>query len=190
MNLQSLSGIFLISGFVLYFLAMIVAPRLYQEDDLEKRVDIIESKKTRWILSQVMFALGMVLPGVGFVALALSSPSTWPLTLGVAAFFIGGLLGAVLLYRQTVDPLGFWKRSAAEPLSNGYFFLTVIGFLLVGIALMQGGLPAWLAYLNMGAAIISTAVYLVRRGSGAFFLTLLFYLVVLVDGIMVLLADR
>jgi MFS family permease len=199
MDLQKLAGIILIFGAVLYTLAMLVAPRLYQEEDLHKRMEIIEAQTGRWNLSQLLFGLGMLLPGLGFLVLATGLPPgqlAWMQYLGGAAFLAGGILGALLIYRQTMDPLRFWEEGHPEStgdrnqilivVGNGYLFLTMIGFLLFGIVFLLASSPAWLGILNIAVALLGALVYLLRRGRGAFFLTILFYLVALIDGIMAL----
>jgi hypothetical protein len=71
MNMLKLAGVLLVVGFVLYLIAMFVAPRLYQEPDIGKHVAIIAANQTRWNVSQLFFALGLIIPAVIRIGLLL-----------------------------------------------------------------------------------------------------------------------
>ncbi len=70
----------------------------------------LASNGTRWVVSQGSIALGILAPAVGFSLLAHSLrplPLGWLIFLGAAAFLIGAINGASLIYRQTLDPAAF-----------------------------------------------------------------------------------
>lgn len=189
MSLQQLSGIVII-GSISYFVAMPIAPRVYQEADIGQRAAIIAANGTRWLVSQGSFALGMLIPAVGFSLLTLSSRASqplWLISLGAAAFLIGAVNGAYLICRQTLDPSAFWENRL--PISNivGYLYiiLTLLALVFYGIAFVQGSYPDWLGYLMTGAGAIMLLAFLVLRGEGGFFISVLIYLVTFIAGIVI-----
>jgi len=172
MNLQQTSGIVISAGFVLYVAAMVVAPQLYNTEDISQR-----------------FAVGAGVPAIGFLLLALSRQgalSGWLYWLGAAVFAGGSGIGVWLVHRQTLDPAAFWEGTQI-PLLIGYGFLalTLAGMLGLGIAMLQGDFPNWLGYLVAGSAVTFLIVTLVTRGEGGFFISVLAYLVTFLAGIVI-----
>jgi len=189
MNLQQTSGIVISAGFVLYLAAMVVAPQLYNTEDISQRMAIIAANQTRWNVSQLLFALGAGVPAIGFLLLALSrqgAPSGWLYWLGAAVFAGGSGIGVWLVHRQTLDPAAFWEGTQI-PLLIGYGFLalTLAGMLGLVIAMLQGDFPNWLGYLVAGSAVAFLIVTLVTRGEGGFFISVLAYLVTFLAGIVI-----
>ena len=168
MDAQRLSAVLLIAGFAVLLLGFpFGVPGLYQTTGAAERVQLIEKHKTRFKVTQVSLALGFLLTTVGFVVLASELRkvgNAWIPTLGAAALVVGVILGEYFIYRQTTDPLRAYagQYSAFETL---YYWLTLAGLLLFGVAFLQAGLPAWLGYLTAGAALIYGVVFLVT-GSG------------------------
>ncbi len=109
-------------GVVLYIMAMFVSPRLYQEPDISRRANIIEENRFRWNISQVMFALGMGAPALGFLLLTLHLQDihrNWTIYAGAASFIAGALLGAIFVYRETFDPVQYWESAHPSALIVG-----------------------------------------------------------------------
>lgn len=190
MSLQQVSGAVITIGSILYFLAMPVAPRVYREADIGRRAAIIAANGTRWIASQALFALGMLVPAAGFLLLSLSWGASQPgplIFLGAAAFLIGAINGAYLIYRQTLDPAAFWEDTLPIPHIIGYLYiiLTLLGLVIYGITFIQGGFPDWIGYLMTGAGVVMLIAFLVLRGEGGFFLSVLIYLVTFIAGIVI-----
>ncbi|HZD57127.1 MAG TPA: hypothetical protein VE136_10415 [Anaerolineales bacterium] len=189
MDTQRLSGIIISSGFVLYVLAMLAAPQLYQESVIANRLAIIAANRIRWNVSQLFFALGMGVPAAGFLLFGISQrieKTAWLLYLGMGTLVAGAAIGMWLIYRQTLDPAAFWE-GAQIPLiiGYGYLLLTSIGLLCFGIAILQGGFPTWLGYLMAGSAVTFSIAVLALRGGGGFFISILIYLVAFIAGIVI-----
>lgn len=190
MSLQQVAGIAISTGSILYFLAMPVAPQVYQKEDIGQRTAILAANETRWLVSQGLFALGMLLPAVGFLLLTMQSRATlpgWLIYLGAAAFFIGAINGAYLIYRQTLDPAAFWEETLPIPNIIGYLYiiLTLLALIIYGIVFIQGSYPGWIGYLMTSAGAIMLIAFLVLRGEGGFFISVLMYLVTLIAGIVI-----
>lgn len=191
MELQDLSGIVISAGFVLYILAMLVAPPLYQESVIANRLKIIAKNRPRWNLSQLFFAIGIVLPAVGFLIFTFSQKPekiSWLYSLGSIALIAGAGIGTWLVYRQTLDPEAFWKGAQTHFLIDyGYLLATFVGLFCFGVAMVQGNLPNWLGYIMAGSAIFLSVATVFLRGAGGFLMSVVTYLVTFVAGIAILL---
>lgn len=186
MNQVKVASLLLMAGLVLYFIAGVVAPRLYQEPNINIRVEKVSNNPIRWNVSQVFFALGIMLPAIGFLLLAAQLRGTqrsWLVYLGAAAFMAGAMIGTLFVYRQTLDPAKYWESTGPIPLIVAYMVLTLTGLLFYGIAYLQNNFPGWLGYLIVGSSVIILAVFLIMRGGGAFVLSILIYIVAFVAGV-------
>ncbi len=117
-----------------------------------------------------MLGLGFSLIAAGFVVLAsrLSTlANAWIPGLGAVAFVVGTISGLLFLYRQTTDPLGSYE-GAYSGMEMLYYWLSLVGLLLFGVAFLQAGLAAWLGYVTIGATLIFGIVFLVSGGRTGF----------------------
>ncbi len=157
MNSQRLAAILLILG----ALAMVASfpvglSRVYQIQDLQERVNIIERSMTRWNISQSLIALSALLTAVGFALLAghlRSSTNGWLAILAALVFIVATISGVYFVYRQTFDPLSSYQGDF-KTFEFLYYWLALAGLLLFGIGFLQAGLPAWLGYLTAGVTLI------------------------------------
>lgn len=183
------SGIVISAGFVLYVIAMLVAPRLYQEPVIANRLAIIAANRTRWNVSQLFFALGIGVPVIGFFLLAISQRAekiAMLYYLGTAVLVAGAVIGMCLVYRQTLDPEAFWEGAQVPLIINyGYLLLTLAGLLCFGVAMLLGDFSNWLGVLMVGSATVFLVSALLLRGAGGFALSILAYLVTFVVGIVI-----
>jgi hypothetical protein len=53
MSLQQNAGVVMLAGVVLFVIAMIISPRLYQEPDITLCERIVEAHRGRWNVSQL-----------------------------------------------------------------------------------------------------------------------------------------
>ena len=164
MDIYRLSAILLIGGVAVMLLSFVIGPqRLYQEPDLERRVEIIEGIKTRWNISQTLIGLSLLLIAVGFVVLAWqlrTAANAWIPGLAASAFAVGTISGLYFIYRQTIDPLSSYQ-SAYTAFEMEYYWLAIASLLPIGIAFLQAGLPKWLGYLTAGATILYGIFFLI-----------------------------
>lgn len=187
MKTQSLAAVLLIAAAVAMFLSSFVnAPGLYQTEDIEERLEIIEANRTRWLVNQVIVVAGALLLVGGFGVLAGALRPTagrWLPILGAAAFTAGTLSGLYFVYLQTVDPRGGYSGTYPLPENMAYWFW-LAGTVLIGVALLSSSLPRWLGYLTAGAGALYGILYLVT-GAG-FMAPFLISLLGLVIGIVLL----
>jgi hypothetical protein len=168
MDTQRLSAYLLIAGAAVMLLSFVLGPKgIYQTQDLDERVRIIEDHKTRWYVSQSLIAISALLTAGGFFVLNIwlyGMADPWPHTLGAGAMIIGAISGVIFVYRQTVDPLSTYQ-GAYGAFESVYYWLAVGGLLLFGVAFLQAGLPTWLGYLTVGATAIY-AIFFAATGVG------------------------
>ena len=189
MNTQRFAAILLIVSFVSLMLSILVnAPGLYATQNINERLQIINAYKTRWLFNQALAFLYILLTTIGFAVLASTlraSGKAWIPVLGAAAYAIGSISGMIFLFLQTTDPRVGYSGAYPAPEALAYWFW-LGGLLLLGIAFLQDGLPAWLGYVMVGVALVYGIIYLV---SGAGFLTpFLIALLSLVIGIVLLIS--
>lgn len=187
MNLQRLSAILFIVVFVTVMLGILVnAPGLYETQDINARLRIIEANNTRWMVNQALTFLYILLTVLGFAALASMLRKTgkvWLLAISTVFILAGSISGAYFVYLQTMDPRGGY--SGAYPLAEhlAYWFW-LAGLLFFGIAFLQSSLPPWLGYLTVGTAFIY-AIFFLFTGAG-FLTPFLMAILSLVIGIVLL----
>jgi hypothetical protein len=153
------SAYLLLAGVVAMLAAFVLGlgGRIYATQDFNERIEIINANKTRWIVSQTLFAVSAMLTAAGFFVLNIwlyGKSDPWPFTLGAGAMIIGALSGVIFVFRQTIDPLSSYQ-GAFRAFEFVYYWLAVGGLLLFGVAFLQAGLPTWLGYLT----VVTTSVY-------------------------------
>lgn len=187
MKTQSLAAVLLIAAAVAVFLSSFVnAPGLYQTEDIEERLGIIEANRTRWLANQALVVAGALLLVGGFGLLAgdlRPAAGRWIPVLGAVAFAAGTLSGLYFVYLQTVDPRGGYSGAYPFP-ENLAYWLWLAGTVLIGAALLSSSLPRWLGYLTAGAAALYGVLYL-ATGAG-FMAPFLIALLGLVIGVVLL----
>jgi hypothetical protein len=167
-DVQRFAAILLIASFVTTMLTTLVnAPGLYSTADIDARLRIIETHRTRWLISQALVILynPLAIAGFGLLASTLRMEGkTWIPVFGAVAIVAGAIAAMYFVYLQTTDPRGGY--SGAYPTAeNLVYYLWLAGMLFFGIAFLQAGLPAWLGYLTAGTAIIYGVTFL-RTGAG------------------------
>lgn len=171
MNTQRLSAILLIVGFAVLILGTLLGPPgIYDTEDPQRRVQIIEEYQTRWNIAQPANALSLLFTAAGFAVLASrlgKMANGWIPGMGAAAFVVGTISAEIFLFRQTTDPLNTYG-GAYSTFENLYYWLALAGLLLFGVAFLMADLPAWLGYVTAGVALANGVFFLV---TGAGFMT-------------------
>lgn len=188
--LQRTAGFVIIIGVVLWLAAAFTSPPgVYSTSDISARLGILDTYSGRWTASQVLFGLGAVVPAVGLALLALhlrGDQGGWlPMAVG-AAFVVGGLLGALVVYRQTADPASFWEGTQPALPGLVYAWLTVIALGVLGFLFVQGSFPNWIGYASIGLAGVGAIALIATGMQAGFYIVSIVYLVSLVIGIIAL----
>lgn len=162
MDSQRLSAYLLLGGVATMLAAFALGLQgIYQTEDLHRRVEIIDASKTRWFVSQSLYAVSFVLTAGGYFVLNIwlyKQSDPWPFTLGAGAMIIGAISGVIFVYLQTTSPLNSYQGDY-KAFESVYYWLAVGGLLFFGVAFLQAGLPAWLGYLTVGSAAIYAVFY-------------------------------
>lgn len=162
MNQAQIGGLFLVAGFIFILAASFVGPpRLYQEPDVNRQLELIAGHSTAWIASNVFFGLAGLVTAGGLALFALhlrGSENAWQAGTGAAAYALGAVVYAIFLYRRTVDPAALFANYAFSPLTVVLLSSLVIGLLLFGVVFLQAGYPGWLGWgVIVGMVLIGGA---------------------------------
>lgn len=189
--MRRIAAIVLISAFAGLVLGSIASPPgLYLTQDIDERLQILETHKAQWYAERAGSVASNVLMMVGFGLLGYSLRAAvrdWVPTLGVAAFLIGGASALVFLYLQTSDPRSGYS-GGFRSLENLVYWPKLAGMLLFGISFLRSDLPTWLGYLTVGTSLALSVVFL-ATGLGVLTPYILIF-VELAVGIVLLRTDR
>jgi len=162
MKLERLSAILLIAAFLAIMLSTVVnAPGLYQTQNIEERLQIIENYRSRWLVDRALNFLFALLTIVGFFQLtSVLRPKvgTWIPTLGAVAITAGIISALYFVYLQTMDPRGGYSGAYPVP-ENLAYWLLLAGTCLFGLAFLRADLPAWLGYVTAGLSLAYGVLY-------------------------------
>jgi len=188
MDSPRLVAVLLAGGLVIAVVAGLATPhRLYQEPDHAIRLQIIEDAGGRFLLAQVLWALMLVAPAIGFVGLSrqLGASAGWLASTAAIAIGIGAGAGVLFVVWQTVDPLGFWLNGGGSWASALSAWLTIAAAILYGVAMLQVAGPwAVAGFAVLGYAVIGAGALLLS--APAFFVVVGLYAVALVPARVVL----
>lgn len=158
MNQPQIVAILLILGFGFVLAASFVGPpRLYQEPDVNRQLELIDEHQTTWIISNVFFGLAGVVTAVGLALFSLQlrgGENAWLAVLGSAVYAIGALGYVVFLYQRAVDPAALFTDYSFSPLTVVLLAGLIIGLLLTGAAFLQAGYPVWLGIVTITGMVL------------------------------------
>jgi hypothetical protein len=164
----------LASGPVLLIAAGFATPAgLYQAPDDASRLGIIDGQPTRFLAAQLLWALWLVAPALGFVLLSrhLGSPVASLPTLGALAVVAGAAAGVLFVALQTLDPQRFWLGGEGTWAATAAAWLLVVASAMFAIGLLQA--PVWavagvvlagFALVGAGALLVSAPPFWVTAG--------------------------
>lgn len=158
MNQLNLAGILTIAGFLLIILASIVnPPRLFQEPDIQKQLEILEDHPMRWLVTNVLFGLGGVVTAAGLVLFSIlvqgevNSILNW---LAALCYCFGTVLWILFLYNRTVNPSQLFENYSFSPSTIALIGLLLSSLLLYGIVYIQAGYPGWLGFGTISLTVL------------------------------------
>lgn len=158
---------------------------VFAESDPAEKLAIIQNQQMLWDISQLLFGAGATVTAVGVVVLAgrwMGTSAGIPLLAGGLAMVLGALLWDVLVYERAVDPSAFVSGELSPSLFTAYTLLTLFGLLILGLSYIQVGLPGWLGYGTIVAALALFVGYLLFRDMPPF----VYYLITLVGAVVFL----
>lgn len=158
MNQLNLAGILTIAGFLLIILASIASPpRLFQEPDIQKQIEILEDHSTRWLGSNILFGLGGVVTAAGLILFSImvqaevNSILNW---LAALFYSLGTLLWIIFLYNRTVNPAQLFENYGFSPSTIALIGLLLSSLLLYGIVYIQAGYPNWMGFGTISLTVL------------------------------------
>jgi len=167
MELVRLSGIVITVGFVIFWIGNLYSPpRVYQEADLDARLQIVGDYPARFAWSQALggAGVGVIILGLLILSVRLAGDhGPWLTSLPAALNVLALAFLSVWLYRYITDPASVWGATDQSWLMPGASILMMVAGLLYGILFLQIGLPSWLGYLTIGyAATAMVAIQIAR----------------------------
>ena len=182
---SSAAGVVMVAGSVMLLVGAAVAvPRVFTEPDREKRERMLQESLHLWRLGQPSYALGALAAGLGVGLLAADSEGggrSW-LAVSCGLLVLGALAWSWSVYLRAVHPRDFALGAPPGWSFTAYVGLTVSGLFLLGVGILLGDWPDWLAWLTLAAAALFLVAYLRYRDIPPF----VFYLLLLVIGVVVL----
>ena len=170
MNKQRLSGVILITGFIVLILGGFIytPPNLYQEKDIDVRMQLVEDYRSEFNNAQIAAVVGATMMAVGFLALSLHLGGDQTARLanfGAAAMLLATISLVILKLGGISDARAYLDRSSMQGTSllifgYGYTWLTIAAYLLYGIVFLRADFPKWLAYFTLGFASLVLVVAL------------------------------
>lgn len=164
MSKGRLSGIVLIIGFIVLVLFgfIFTPPNLYQERDIDVRMQIVEDYQSRFNTAQIATAVGATGIALGYLLLTLhlqGDETARLANVGAAAMLLGAISLAILMLLGISDPRAYLERgslsgSPATIYDDGFTWLTIAGYLLYGIVFLRADFPRWLAFFTLGLTIL------------------------------------
>jgi len=173
---------------------ILTPPRLYQERDIDVRMQIVEDYRSQFNNAQIATVVGAAGLAVGYLLLTLHlqrDETAGFANFGAAAMLLATISLAILMLQGISDPRAYLARGSTEGsalsiYAEGYTWLTIAGYLLYGLVFLRGDFPRWLAYVTLG---FTTLVLVVALFVEAAAVELLF-LMPLVVGITLLIRSK
>jgi hypothetical protein len=183
MNTLKLSAVILIFGSVLFMIAAFSPiSRIFGISSAEKKLEIILSSPNQWFIAQVFFALGAIVTvvGVGMIAHFFKTHSfSVFLSTSLMVLLAGAFLWIWHVYLRAVDPRLFVEGGISVWYFALYTFLTQIGLVLFGIALLRMEIPGWVGWMVIGSMGIFFLLTIIFRDMPPF----VYYIITMIAGI-------
>jgi hypothetical protein len=163
-NIQRLSAVLIITGFVFLVISGLVnAPGFYQTQDIAERVQLVNQNQVLWnaniLLNYLVFLLTTV--GVSLLSIHLwRNGASLFAVFGAISYAVGSVFYALVIFSRNADLLGFLEGNYPDYHGFGNWFV-LAGLLLLGTAFLQAGMPTWLSYLTMGVSMVLATVLLI-----------------------------
>lgn len=170
------SGVILLTGSIL-FLAAALSPisRIFGVRSAAERLEIIQGSRSAWNISQALFAAGAIVFALGTALMAYQlagRPSTALMITAAVLLTVGAAAWTWHVYLRALDPAAFAEGFLPGWHFKVYGWLAMTALVLIGIALLRMGFPAWSGYVFIGGGLLFAAAYLLFKDVPPF----LFYL--------------
>ncbi|MEO6063406.1 MAG: hypothetical protein ABIQ99_15850 [Thermoflexales bacterium] len=164
MSALKISALAAFVGSILFLIAAFMPiSRVYMLSAPDK-LALITAQREAWGFSQALFSAGSIVfaAGVGLAAFALRDQPAAPFLFVATAFLAAGaVVWSWHVYLRVIDPTAFAQGSLPGWQFASYTVLTMAAFLLIGIALLQMGFPAWAGWLLVGGSLLLFVLYVI-----------------------------
>ena len=114
------------------------------------------ANQSGWVTANWFWIASGVASAAGILLIALALRGTLALA-GAALFVIGSAFWVIHAYLRSLDPdfstEGLWMEAV-------FGWLTMSALALLGMVFLQGGLPKWVAFVNLGYALLFLLAFL------------------------------
>ena len=155
-TVQTAGVLFIVGSAVFLFGAGIGVPRVFTEPDPHTRLRMLEKRPVLWRVAQPFYGLGAIIAGAGAGNLVVDSTSqvTQSLfTIACGAMIVGALAWCWSLYQSGTQIADFVFGRLPGWLFLTYVPLTIVGPALMGVGMLVGDFPTWLAWLILVADV-------------------------------------
>lgn len=179
---SSAAGVFIVAGSAMFLIgAGVAVPRVFTEPDRDERQRMLQERLLLWRLGQPLYAVGALVAalGVGLLAAGGEAGSRAWLAVSCGLMVLGALAWSWSVYLRAIHPRDFALGALPGWPFASYVGLTIAALFLLGVGILLGTWPDWLAWLTLAAAALFLAAYLRYRDIPPF----VFYLLLLVIGV-------
>ncbi len=131
-----------------------------------EKLALITSQRDAWGISQALFSAGSIVfaAGVALAAFAHRDQPAAPFLFAATAFLVvGAAVWSWHVYLRVIDPAAFAQGTLPAWQFASYSLLTMAAFLLIGIALLRLGFPAWSGWLLAGGSVLLFVLYVIVK---------------------------
>ena len=160
MATQRLAGYLIVLALLLAIAASIVFPvSYYMVRDEAEREAILAANRSGWVTASWLWIAGGVAAAAGVLLVALTLRGALALV-GASVFVVGCAFWVIYAYLRSLDPEfsteGLWMEAA-------FGWLTMAALALLGIGFLRTDLPKWVAFVNLGYALLFLVAFLLLR---------------------------
>jgi hypothetical protein len=175
----------------LLFLSASFSPisAVHMEPTAAGKLALINASPGAWLLSQILYSLGAVLVASAIAGVVYRHRQSYSPALTFLIYLsllVGALFFLVYAVFRTTNPQAWVQITPPHPQFLGYTFLTQLGLLLFGAALLKAGYPSWLGWLLVSSMIVLFVLTVVFRDMPPF----AYYLLALIVGVALFIRNR
>jgi len=163
MSKQRVAGVLLLIGFGLIIVSSFIGPPgLYQEPDLDVRLQIISAHPGNWLGTNAVFALAILTTALGLFIFSNSLGEInigSPVLLAKTAIILGSLSLVIHIGMRQFMPAENVERITL--FSMGGFWLTLVAYINFGFIFLRAQFPKWLGMLFVGIPTVLAVLALI-----------------------------
>ena len=168
MNIIQITAFLLILGNVLLVTGFGAFPSLiYTGKNVQEKLDLLTAQPRRWVLSQLLVILGVLVLVAGSVFLVLlfrESQGILPAWIGAVGFVLGNVFWIWIVGLRIVEPRRQTKDEFPDWLYKTFSILTLLGLAGFGVAFWLQGIHRMLGVGIFLGALLILGLFLKLKG--------------------------